>query len=303
MKYLLIVAFCLLIGSKAKHFLVELDSSLEDKLSKVYAKNPTNDDDNKINENIRDGDDYGLEIPGNNDEVFEGDMILSKEQMEFMASHVLKKGQRKGEGRNAIIGKKYRWPKNTLTYRFDPKFTNEQKLLVKRALEKLQLNLTNCICFEEYSSGIRHIVLVKNVESNGCNANVGYHYNGLTLNQHMNLGFGCFKTGKIQHEFLHALGIWHAQSRSDRDKYVKIKLENVDEGNKHNFERYDPSAVTHYDLPYDFESVMHYDGKAFSKNGKLTIRTLDPTKQRLIYHQKPGVSKGDVQLLKKLYRC
>ena len=111
MNYLLIVAFCLLLGSKAKHFLVKLDSSLQDKHSKVYTENPTDDENNKNNANIRDGDDYGLEISGNNDEVFEGDMMLTKEQREFMAAHVLKKGQRKGQGRNAIIGKKYRCQK------------------------------------------------------------------------------------------------------------------------------------------------------------------------------------------------
>ena len=118
----------------------------------------------------------------------------------------------------------------------------------------------------------------------------------------MNLGAGCFKTGTIQHEFLHSLGLWHTQSRSDRDQYVEIKLENVKEEAKYNFERYDPSAVTHYGWPYDFESVMHYRDRAFSWNGGLTIRTLDPTKQVLIGFRK-GVSKGDIQLLRKQYRC
>lgn len=33
--------------------------------------------------------------------------------------------------------------------------------------------------------------------------------------------------GRAIHELLHALGIFHEQSRADRDKFVKIHLENV----------------------------------------------------------------------------
>lgn len=33
--------------------------------------------------------------------------------------------------------------------------------------------------------------------------------------------------GRAMHELLHALGIFHEQSRADRDKFVKIHLDNV----------------------------------------------------------------------------
>ena len=39
----------------------------------------------------------------------------------------------------------------------------------------------------------------------------------------------------IMHEFIHALGLYHVQSREDRDKYVEIKWDNIKEKVKHNF--------------------------------------------------------------------
>lgn len=37
----------------------------------------------------------------------------------------------------------------------------------------------------------------------------------------------CINKGTIIHEFLHALGLWHEHSRSDRDEYIEILWNNV----------------------------------------------------------------------------
>jgi hypothetical protein len=68
----------------------------------------------------------------------------------------------------------------------------------------------------------------------------------------------------MAHELGHALGLWHEQSRSDRDTYVRIVLANIDDDKEHNFERHD--EANHYG-PYDFDSVMHYGACAFSSCG------------------------------------
>ena len=65
----------------------------------------------------------------------------------------------------------------------------------------------------------------------------------------------------ICHEVMHSLGFYHEQSRSDRDTYVTIHLENVCQNCcqggscNHNFQK--ESGSSNYG-PYDFDSIMHY---------------------------------------------
>lgn len=68
-----------------------------------------------------------------------------------------------------------------------------------------------------------------------------------------------------------ALGFFHMQSASDRDKHVKINWQNIQNGMESNFAKYDTSVISHFNGTYDYVSIMHYDGYAFSKNGHATI--------------------------------
>ena len=55
---------------------------------------------------------------------------------------------------------------------------------------------------------------------------------------------------------MHALGVYHQQSRADRDQYVVIKEGNIEPGRENNFDK--ESTSLNYGVEYDYFSIMHY---------------------------------------------
>ena len=51
----------------------------------------------------------------------------------------------------------------------------------------------------------------------------------------ISIGKGCGEKGTVIHEIGHAVGFWHEQSRRDRDKYVKILVNNILPGQEEQF--------------------------------------------------------------------
>ena len=171
---------------------------------------------------------------------FEGDMILTDEQKRLVQQTSIDHldhdkvkpigGETSEEGakeRGGIVGHpSVRWPDNTLSYEFDSSVTGDERQKVQDTLTGLQAKLAGCITFREASSGNR--VLVKWPSRASCSSQVGH--TGWDT-QDLNLGRrSCYNTGTIEHEFLHALGVWHQQSRSDRDDFVKINVQTSSTG-------------------------------------------------------------------------
>ncbi|NXU90989.1 MEP1B protein, partial [Xiphorhynchus elegans] len=195
--------------------------------------------------------------------------------------------------RNSIIGDNYRWP-HVIPYVLEDSLEMNAKGLILKAFE--QYRLKTCIDFKPWEGEKNYISVFK---GSGCWSSVGNIQNGL---QQLSIGSNCDRIGTIQHEFLHALGFWHEQSRSDRDDYVTIVWDRIQSGKEHNFNKYDDKTSDFLNVPYDYNSVMHYSKTAFRNGTESTILTNIPDFMDVI-GQRMDFSDYDLQKLNRLYNC
>jgi hypothetical protein len=132
--------------------------------------------------------------------------------------------------------------------------------------------------------------------SSGCWSYVGRIGGG----QEISIGSGCGTLGIVAHEILHAAGMYHEQSREDRDTYVTINFANITSGYESNFNIQSANASDHG--AYNYGSVMHYGTHAFSSNGQPTIVVRSPPAPAgTTIGQRNGLSAGDIAAVNFMY--
>ena len=88
-----------------------------------------------------------------------------------------------------------------------------------------------------------------------------YSYVGFPAWGHLSMNlyyYGCLSQRVIEHEFLHALGIYHEQSRPDRDNHITVHFDNILSDKAYNYNKLSITQWLDLNSPYDTNSVMHY---------------------------------------------
>ena len=188
-----------------------------------------------------------------------------------------------------ITGSQFRWPNCRIPYEIDPNLPNQQR--VTDAIAHWEANSAFRFPLRTAANAGQHPNYVRFTDAGGCWSYVGMQGGAQTIS----LGAGC-STGNAIHEIGHAVGLWHEQSREDRDMFVTINWQNIQAGMTAQFNQHITDGD---DLgTYDYGSIMHYPRTAFSKNGQDTITPIDPNAQ---IGQRNGLSVGDIAAVRTMY--
>ncbi len=219
--------------------------------------------------------------------IFEGDILLGHASEMKNLTTESRAPVREG---TAIVGQQYRWPNGVMPYVIQPGFSNADR--VSDAIAQWNTKLAGSIQIAPRTNQSNYVVITDPGNSGMCNSYVGMIGGAQTVN----LGSYC-STGNAIHELGHALGLWHEQSRIDRDSYIRVVTENIDPAMAYNFNK--NTATSGVDIgAYDYSSIMHYPAYAFSKNGQPTIVSVPAG---IAIGQRDALSAKDIASIQNLY--
>lgn len=210
--------------------------------------------------------------------IFEGDIVLGTEEQVARNTEQLR-AEATGQVAAGVVitGSQFRWPNCRIPFTIDATLPDQQRV-------------TDAIAHWQQHTSYRFVARTAEADyvtfqpSTGCSSAVGRQGG----QQFVNLGSSC-STGNAIHEIGHVVGLWHEQSRADRDTFVTIHWDKIQPGLEHNFDQH----ITDGDDvgTYDYGSIMHYPRNAFSIDGGDTITPVDPAAQ---IGQRTALSAGDI---------
>ncbi|EYC10975.1 hypothetical protein Y032_0053g2400 [Ancylostoma ceylanicum] len=106
-------------------------------------------------------------------------------------------------------------------------YVDDEKKLIRDAMDDIGAN--TCIRFRERRDEETYVEII-NKEGEGCSSSLGRLPSGNRLQLEASRIGNCVTKKIVFHELMHIIGMDHEHKRQDRDKYVKIHWENIEEG-------------------------------------------------------------------------
>jgi hypothetical protein len=169
--------------------------------------------------------------------VFEGDIILNPAKPDYRSAGVSALGAR---WPNGIV------PVESTGLFNDARVTQAIQHWQERTGLRFQFGATT-------GNRVRFVAPTNNAQ---CDSFVGM----VGGQQTINIGAFC-STGNTIHEIGHAIGLFHEQSRTDRDTFVTVIPNCIQSGQSGNFAQFGSNGLNLG--PYDIGSIMHYGSTFF----------------------------------------
>lgn len=190
----------------------------------------------------------------------------------------------------SITSTAYRWPDGIMPYVIDPTMGNTQR--ITDAVNHWNTLLAGVVKLVPRTNESVYVNFYRPTDPGVCSSYVGRL--GIA-GQNISIGDYC-SAGNAIHEIGHAFGLYHEQTREDRDRYVVINFANIISTATSNFNQVNSTAS---DVgAYDYNSIMHYGAYAFSANGLPTITTIP---DGIPIGQRNGLSAGDIAGITTIY--
>lgn len=219
--------------------------------------------------------------------AMEGDILLGPATLVPFSYGFPRRAPGQIQGAVALRNRTDLWPKGDIPYAIDASVPAAKIEWINWAVSHIN---STPLRLRPRAGENDYVIFRNGAEGSGCHSYVG-HVGGAQEIQLADCG-----RGSVVHEILHAAGFFHEQSRDDRDNHVTIMWDEIVPDFRWNFEKTGGKGETIG--PYDYQSIMHYSGRAFSRTGKPTIVPRDPNAG---IGQREGLSQGDRAAIQALY--
>lgn len=208
---------------------------------------------------------------------FQGDIVLSDQQLaENGASN---------KGGASL----YRWPNRTIYYTIASNMGSININKINTAVNEYNSKTNTRWVQRTNQSNYVEFIFGSSTGADGW-AHIGYQggKQTISLDQYISVG-------SVIHEMGHTVGLYHEHARKDRDQYVSIQWNNIQDGQAYNFNKYTSGT----DIgPFNINSVMMYWPNSYSKNGLPTIKRADNTN---FTYNRTGFTTGDINTINAMY--
>lgn len=165
-------------------------------------------------------------------------------------------------------------------YVIDPSLTTSERNVLRSAIQHIE-SKTNVRFYNatgqptvDPTYGFAYPYV--NVQNNPESTNVSKSYVGrIGGKQDLKIGSAC-GVGVVVHELCHACAMYHEHCRYDRDNYITVNTNNIEDDALSDVRK----ITSNYYIrgAFDFNSIMIYGSYTFSKNGQPTMLKKDGSK-------------------------